>query len=197
MKRVITTALGLCLALTLIAGPLAAATRYVLDPEGSNVDFYYRFSGNEVQGTIPVTSTELFLDFQNVTNSRVSVTLDVTGARAGFVFATQAMKGPTVLDAENHPEIRFQATRFLQSGNIALVSGQLTLHGVTRPITLRAQLFRAQGTQDQDFSRLVVRMTGALSRQAFNATGYKDLVGDEIRLDITAALTQSSLTQSN
>ena len=193
MRQSITYLARIALLLILSTSAIwADPASYRLEPEGSRVEFYYQFGGNEVLGTIPVTSTRLLLDFQDVRRSKVDVVLDVTGARAGFVFATQAMKDPSVLDAQNHPQMTFSATRFVQSGNIALVSGMLTLRGQTRPITLRARLFRAPGTTEQDFTRLVVRMSGKLSRAEFGATGYRELVGDEIRLEITAALAQDN-----
>jgi len=52
----------------------------------------------------------------------------------------QTMEGPQVLDISRFPEIRFQSTSVVQKGpNLWDVSGNLTLHGQTRPVTVRVE----------------------------------------------------------
>jgi polyisoprenoid-binding protein YceI len=98
-----------------------------------------------------------------------------------------------VLDARNHPTIRFQSTAVRVNNPAALseggqIDGLLTVKGVTRPVTLRAALFRQQGTAADDLSRLSFRISGQIRRSDFGATGYADLVDDIITLDIAARL---------
>ena len=55
-------------------------------------------------------------------------------------------------------------------------------------MTLAASIYRQQGSADGDLSHLTIRLTGAVQRSAFGATGWNDMVGDEVRLDILARI---------
>lgn len=71
-----------------------------------------------------------------------------------------------------------------------MVQGDLTVRGLTRPITLNARLYRQRGTDHSDHRNLVVLLTGHFSRSAFGATGYAGMVGDTISLRIIARITR-------
>lgn len=180
--------LTLCLALLLATPALAAPAKYALDEQASTVAFETDFGPDRITGKMPVTRADLTLDFDKVANSNVAVTLDVSNAQASFPFAAQAMKGPKVLDARSYPEITFASTSVRKAGEGATVEGNVTIRGVTRPMTLAAQIYRAQGSEAGDLSHLTVRLTGAVNRSDFGATGWNDMVGDQVRLDILARI---------
>ncbi len=183
----------LLLTLALSAAPLAAAPRtYLLQADQSQVTFEWDFGADVIGGTMPVARADLSIDFAKVANSSVAVALDVKGARAGFPFASQAMKGPKVLDANQFPQIEFTSTRVRAQGAGALIDGDITVRGVTRPTTLRADIFRQRGTEEGDLSQLTIILTGAVNRSDFGAGGWADFAGDEIRLRITARITQEN-----
>lgn len=175
----------LCLA---AAAASAAPERYLLDTARSQVTFTYSFQGREQQGTMPVQAAKMVLDLDTLSASRVSVTLNARAARAGFVFATNAMRGKTMLDTDAHPAITFRSTSIRGSLRGAAVTGQLTIRGVTRPVTLKAGLYRQQGTARTDRDNLVVLLTGEISRSAFGASGYPNMVGDRIGLRVVAVI---------
>ena len=170
----------------------SAPTKYELETNGSSVGFIYSLNDADVRGTMPVLSADLALDFDDVRKSRVSVRVDVTRAKAGFVFATEGIKGPELLHAAAHPEITFTSTAFRQIASGYAVDGQLTVRGVTKSVTLIGKLHRAEGTEDGDTSRLVVALKGAISRKAFGADGYPKFVKDKISLDIRAAMQRAN-----
>ena len=186
MPRHLLAALILQLALAVPA--LAAPIAYRLDPAASTVAFETDFGPDTITGTIPLEVADLRLDFDNVANCSISVALDVTGATASFPFAAQALRGPKVLDATSHPQMTFQSTSVAGVGEAAEVTGDLTIRGVTRPVTLKAEIFRPQGSAVGDRSRLTVRLTGRVNRSNFGATGWLDMVGDEVRIIITARI---------
>lgn len=167
---------------------LAAPQSYVLEPDGSQVGFETDFGSDLITGDFPVTEANLTLDFKQVANCKVVVTLDITGARASFPFAAQALKGPKVLDAAAFPHMTFASSKVSKDGSDAKVEGMLTLRGVTRPITLHATILRQHGTAAGDLSHLVVHLTGSLLRSDYGATGWADMVGDEVRIDIRARI---------
>ncbi|MEM9787287.1 MAG: YceI family protein [Pseudomonadota bacterium] len=183
----IATAIALLLPASLWADPIP----YRLQADRSEVGFIFNLSGANNRGSMPVRAADIVIDFDRFTNSSADVTVDVSRARTGLIFATEALKAGSVLNASAHPTIRFQSTairpndpRNLSAGG--KIDGNLTIRGVTRPVTLDAALFRQQGTAEGDLSQLSFRISGSVNRSDFGATGYSDIVADQIRLDIAA-----------
>ncbi|MBL9074098.1 YceI family protein [Tabrizicola sp.] len=171
-----------------LQGASAATTAYHLDPVDSTVAFETDFGPDLITGSIPLEKADLKLDFDNVANCTVAVALDVTGAKASFPFAAQALKGPKVLDAKGHPRMTFDSTSVKRAGEAADVTGNLTIRGVTKAVTLHAQIFRPKGSTAGDLDHLTVKLTGKVNRSDFGATGWSDMVGDEVRIIITARI---------
>ena len=184
MKMVLPLILVLNSATTALAEP----HDYVLQPQASIVAFEADFGPDTITGHFPVTRADLRLDFQNLATSTVAVTLNVAKADASFPFAAQALKGPKMLDAQQFPEITFQSTAVRKAGDGAEVAGNITIRGVSRPTVLHAGLYRQQGTTPGDLSLLTVHLTGAVNRSEFGATGWSDMVADQVRMDIVAQI---------
>lgn len=178
--------------LAVLAAPAAAAPeRYAIEADKSTVAFAWDFGRDEVTGRMPLSRADLVIDFADVGRSRVDVAVDVTGAEAGFPFATQAMKGPKVLDARHFPEIVFVSRRVRRDGAGALIEGDITIRGVTRPARFSAEIYRQKGSAEGDLTHLSVLLTGAVSRAEFGASGWSDMAGDEVRLRILARIARA------
>ena len=180
---------ALALAPAATAGPVA----YRLDRGASRVGFGFSINGLPQRGTMPIDSARITIDPANLSHSSVDVTVAVTGARTGLFLATEALKGEQVLDAARFAEIRFVSTaiRLAPDGRLsggARIIGRLTMRGITRPVTLNASVYRPPGSAANDLSRLTIRLSGAISRAAFGASGYAGLVNDQVTLDITAVI---------
>lgn len=172
---------------------LAAARPYDLVAERSRVSFIFSFNGAAQTGTVPVRTADIRVDPNNLAASSADVTTDIRQAKAGLLFVKQALLSPSVLDAENHPIVRYTTTRIILGarGRIsegAQVDGALTLRGVTRALRLNAELTRPAGTAANDLSVLNIRLTGALSRSEFGAAGFPKLAADRVDLDILAEI---------
>lgn len=172
---------------------LAAPTRYTLETAGSTVEFVYTLNAADQRGSMPVGKADLVIDPDNLAASQIDVTLDVTATRTGFIFATEALKGRSVLNVAQFPTVTFTSTsiKLGPSGRLsngATVTGRVTVRGVTKPITLRADIYRPRGSAPDDLSRLEVHLTGQIRRSTFGATGYADLVDDTVVLDIRAKI---------
>lgn len=179
--------------LALLAGAAQAApVRYLLDRDRTEVAFTWYLGPDPVIGEIPVLDAELILDFDNVPASKVSVSLNAAQARAGFVFATQAMRGPKILDTANHPVIRFDSQAVRQEGVAAMVTGQMDVRGRALPATMKAELFRFADAPKDNLDHLVIIVTGTVSRSAFGADGWPDMVGDEITFRIKAHIDKAT-----
>ncbi|WP_298932347.1 YceI family protein [uncultured Ruegeria sp.] len=171
----------------------AARKPYALSPDGTHVSFMFDLSGIAQTGSMPIRSADVQIDTHNLQNSEVDVVLDVAKAKTRLPFARTPMLSPGVLNAEQHPTIRFSSTsvQLGPTGRIsdgARITGNLTVRGVTRPITLNASLYRQAGTDEDDLDRLSIRLTGGLNRHDFGASGYPDLVQETVGLDIHAEI---------
>ncbi|WP_170331268.1 YceI family protein [Ruegeria arenilitoris] len=180
-------------ALPLTSPAHADLSPYVLVPKGTSVDFTFDLSGLAQSGTMPIHSADIRIDLSDLTNSRVNVTLNAAEARTKLPFARSAMLGEGVLDVANYPIIHFETTKVElgDGGRIsrgAKITGDLTLRGVTRPIALQADLYRPPGSASDNLDMLSIRLTGALNRHDFGASGYADLVQDTVGLDIRAEI---------
>lgn len=169
-----------------IARPAAAApVAYAYDPEGSAVTAEADYGRTVVRARLPVAEADLAIDFERVANSRFAVVLRADRARSNIPFAARAIMGESVLDAANHPQIRFESTRVASAGEGRVtVTGQATLRGVTREVTLDAVIYRPPGSDPGVRDDLTVLITGTISRAAFGASGHAGSVGDAVRLRI-------------
>jgi len=173
--------------LALTAAPAAAKPLvYSLDDQSSQVGFSVDMGGMPLKGVMPVTRADLSLDFDHPANSKVRVTLNPDATRMGLPFAAETMRGQTVLDTSHYPDITFVSTRVRGAGSDAVIDGQITIRGVTRPIRLQARLFRPAGSATGARHDLSIRLSGQISRAAFGAVGNADLVDDLVRIDILA-----------
>ena len=173
---------------------LADPLRYRLDRAASSVGFEADFGANLITGTLSIADARIEIDWERPERSQVDVTLDLTGARTNMPFATEAMLGPRVLDAARHPRITFQSTGVRATGTEgarAVIEGTARVRGVLRPVTLSAEIFRRAGTGAGDRSRLSIHLTGTVRRSEFGATGFSDMVGDEVRLRIVARIDEA------
>ncbi|WP_299042937.1 YceI family protein [uncultured Tateyamaria sp.] len=171
----------------------AAPTPYRLATGGATITYTFMLNGAPVKGTVPVNQADLSIDPGNLSASTALVSADVRRARTGLIFATEALKSASVLDAKTHPTARFRSTRVTlgPGGRIsdgATLEGDLTLRGVTRRVRFDAGLFRTRGSSTDDFSALTVMLKGRVNRRDFGATGYADLVEDTVGIDIVAEI---------
>ncbi len=184
----------LLLTLLLLPAPSGAMpTRYFLDAGASRVEFSFTMGGGRQNGIMPVADALIIVDPDNLAASRVDISLDVAGVRTPLPFVKPALIGPNMLDAAQFPGIRFVSTRIqlapdgrLSGG--AKITGMLTIRDVTRPVTLAAGLFRAPASAPDDLSELTIHLVGEVSRSAFGANGFGDLVADTIGLNVSAVI---------
>lgn len=166
----------------------AEPVAYILDPTGSRVTFTYTFMNGPASGTMAVSRADLMLDLQDLAQSTADVVLDITSTKTGNPVATKALAGPKILDAARYPQIRFTSKTVTGMINSASITGDVTLHGVTRPMVLHAQIYRSENSPAGDLSHLTVLMTGHINRSEFGADGYSDVVADRVDLKIIARL---------
>lgn len=127
------------------AGGAAAAvpalprlTTWELDPENSSVTFVAKHANfTNVRGMFQKPSGTVVLDDANPDRSRVNASVDVQAITTGVEERDTHLKSPEFFDAAKYPVITFASTGVTRSSDSAyLVTGNLTMHGVTKPVTL-------------------------------------------------------------
>ncbi|MEM1232492.1 MAG: YceI family protein [Pseudomonadota bacterium] len=177
--------------IALLFVPSAARTEpasYALDRARSIVGFSVDMGGSPLKGNMNVRSAQITLDLEKLSQSTARITLDTQSAITEASFATEAMLGAQVLDANRFPTIRFEATRISGTLSGGTVEGLVTIRDVTRPITFSAQVFRQRGQAEGDTSRLSILLSGTIDRRDFGADGFPQFVGPQITLEVLTRL---------
>jgi len=175
--------------LSLFISPAWATPKaYKFDYGASKIEFIYKFNGEAVKGKFPKFTGDLVLDFENIRNSVIDVSIDTKSAQGGFIFATSALRGPKVLNAAKFPAIIFKSQSAKMINGVAKILGKVTVRGVTRPLTLTARFFNLNGKDPDERDELAVRISGAINRHEFGASGYPKMVGDTLSVEIIAQI---------
>lgn len=165
---------------------------YALNLRTTQVGFTWYLGKDAVKGDIPVSGAKVLLDFARPGGSRFTVSLDARAAKAGFLFATQAMRGPKMLDTAQYPAITFRATKVSQKNEVVHASGTVTIHGVAKPMTMTARFYRQADKPAGNRKHLIVLLDGRLDRTAFGVDGWPKIVGDQVDLHIRAVLDRTN-----
>lgn len=127
--------LVLSVALAVLSSPVVAAD-YVQAP-GSSLTFATRYQGAVFTGRFPAFTTRLSFDPAAPATSRLDVTIAMAGAATGDEERDSTLRSRDFFDITKFPQARFVATRFRAlGGNRWAADGQLTLRGVSKPVTL-------------------------------------------------------------
>jgi polyisoprenoid-binding protein YceI len=128
--------------LLLLAAPLAQAqsSTWIPDKAHSGVDFsILHMSLSRVRGHFGNIGGTIVLDESDITKSTVNVTIDVNSVDTGVAGRDGDLKGPNFFDVAQFPTATFVSTTVVKNGNGLTVSGNLTLHGVTKPVVLQVE----------------------------------------------------------
>lgn len=129
----------------------------------------------------------LTLDPKNPAAASLSVTIPVASVATHNDTLDGELKGPDWFDAAKFPTISFTTTKVTVTGaTTARVAGNVTFHGVTKPVELDAT-FTAAGTNPMSKAFTIgFEVRGTLKRSDFGVNKYVPLIGDDITLIISA-----------
>ena len=165
------------------------AGTYAVEPSHTRVQFSVtHFGFTRYWGDVADASGSLVLDPKNAAADQVSVTIPVASVSTTNAKLDGELKSDAWLDATQFPEIVFKSTKVTETGkDTAKVTGDLTLHGVTRPVTLAVK-FNAAGTNPLDKKYTAgFEVSGKIKRSDFGMKTYLPLIGDDVDLIISAA----------
>jgi polyisoprenoid-binding protein YceI len=94
-------------------------------------------------------------------------------------------------DAEKFPSITFKTTGYEKTGDKTFkLTGDLTMHGVTKPVTLDGKVNGIITDQRSQKLKAGLKMTGKVDRLAFGVGGDTPSLGDEVELNINLEMAQ-------
>lgn len=193
MKRLLVFA---GIALTLGIPAMAQSTQWELDPNHSSAQFAVRHMGiSTVRGTFTKLNGTAQYDPVSPKNDSVEVTIDTSTVDTRVQMRDNDLRSDHYFDVQKYPTMTFKSTKIESAGADKLkITGDLTLHGVTKPITLDVEGPSKPINDGRGHFHMGVSATGTLNRSDFGMTTGQAMVGNEINLTIDAELVQATGT---
>ena len=185
MKTMTRIAAALVLSAAAAAPALAAPETYTLDGSHSFPRFSYNHFGYSQQlSRFDKTTGTVVLDKAAKTGS-VDVVIDTTSVNTGFPLFNQHIQGEDFLATAQFPTATFKSSQVVFEGDKPVsVKGELTIKGVTKPVTLTVTSFQAMPHPMLKKDAIGANAFTVIKRSEFNAGKYAPYVGDEVRIDI-------------
>jgi len=175
------------------APALPPTSSWTLDPENSSVTFNCKHVFTNVRGMFAKPSGTISLDDATPSNTKINASVDVNGITTGVEERDTHLKSADFFEAAKFPTITFVSTSVSKASPTSYaVTGNLTMHGVTKPVTLAV-------TASPPFNhaggiRRGIEATSSVNRRDFGinwdfpgeASGV--VVGDNIQITIDAEL---------
>jgi polyisoprenoid-binding protein YceI len=177
---------------------MLVAAVYAIDPAHTTAGFGVkhlmvsttRGQFNKVAGTVQIDDADL-------TRSHIDVTIDAASVDTRDAKRDEHLRSADFFDVAKFPTITFRSTRIEKAeGGKLLATGNLTIHGVTRPVTLTVESLAQPVKAPWGATVRGATASGKLSRKEFGLVWNKALetggvaVGDEVELTIDAELTE-------
>lgn len=170
-----------------------AADKYDIDPTHTQVQFTYNHMGfSNITGRFDEVKGEFLFDAADPTKSSVSITIPVASISTGVAKLDEHLLKADFFDATQFPTATFKSTGVTAAGEGKLaVAGDLTIHGVTRPVVLDVTI---NGIGEHPMRKLPAAgfdATATVKRSDFGVGAYVPAVGDEVTLSITVEATRA------
>jgi len=182
---------GLCLANTTSH---AQASSWTIDPAHSSAEFQIRHLGvSNVRGSLTGLKGTVLLDEKDITKSSVNATIETSTVSTSNDARDKHLKSPEFFDVGKFPQMTFKSTSFSNAGGKLQMIGDLTLNGVTKPVTLDVDgpAPPQKGMGGRTVSGFSA--TGTLKRSDYNF-GVKygpPMIGDEVKFTIDVEIGKS------
>lgn len=173
---------------TAVAGTLLPTGTWHVDPVHSSVEFSVKHVGiatvkghfKEFEGTLEVSPD----------GASAYGTVDVQSVDTRQQQRDDHLRSPDFFDVANHPKIEFKTTSIKQTGGDDLdIDGEITIHGVTQPITLKAEV-EGSGSDHEGKERVGLSASAQIKRSDFGmsfnaALGSGNLVvSDKVKIQV-------------
>lgn len=168
-----------------------AKTKWSVDAAHSGIDFSVRHMViAKVKGAFHTYEASIDADPEDLTSADIAFSVDTSSVDTRNADRDNHLRSADFLDVENHPKMTFQSTRIVKTGEGAYdITGDLTLHGVTRSETFAAS-YEGQGKDPWGNEKVGFSAQGAIKRSDYGLTWNAALetggvlVGDEVQISL-------------
>jgi polyisoprenoid-binding protein YceI len=165
---------------------LAAPQTYAVDPTHTYAGYEINHMGMSLQhGQFTQVNGKVVVDTATHQGS-VDVTIDANSLSTQLAARDKHLKSKEFFNVEKFPTLTFKSTALKYSGDkLAAVEGQLTLLGVTKPVTLNVVHFAHSKNPMSGKDTYGVNAEAQIKRSAFGMNAYLPGIGDDVKLEIT------------
>ncbi len=169
----------------LAGSAIAAPVTYGVDSTHTFPRFSYSHFGYSTQlSSFKNTSGKVVFDAEAKTGS-VDISIDMKSVNTGFDDFNGHIQGEDFLDTAKFPTATFKSTKVVFEGDKPKsIEGNLTIKGVTKPVTLTVTSFQAMPHPMMKKPALGANAFTTIKRSEFGAGKFAPYVGDEVRIDI-------------
>ena len=167
-------------------------TTWTIDPSHSTVEFVAKHMMiTTVKGRFAELEGTIVADEANIGDSTVEVTMQAASLDTRSEQRDAHLRSPDFLDVETYPTVTFRSTRIEGTKDEFELTGDLTIRGVTRPITLDVT-FEGEGKDPWGGTRASFSAKGKFDRRDFGLTWNVALetggilVSNEVKINIEA-----------
>lgn len=171
----------------------ADAAKYNIDPGHTQVQFTYsHFGFSNITGRFDQISGEFELDTADMAKSKISVEIPIASISTGVAKLDQHLLGADFFDAAKYPTASFKSKSVhVASAKELHVSGDLTIHGVTKPATLTVKVNGIGSHPMKKIPAAGFDASTVIKRSDFGVGAYVPAVSDEVRISITLEATEA------
>lgn len=179
--------LALMAAVLICVSSLSQAAEYKFDKEGQHAFILFRIKHlgySWIYGAFRDFNGEFSYDEANPTSGNVSVVINTGSVDTNHAERDKHLRSAEFLNAANYPQAKFVSTQISQNADKLTINGNLTLNGVTKPITLAANVI-GQGKDPWGGYRAGFEASGTLALKDFNITTDLGPASQQVELIIS------------
>ena len=187
MKWFVPAFAAFLLAAAATASP-ALSDPYTIDASHTHVGFKVNHLGfSDTYGTFNNVAGTFDLNQDNPEKSSVDIDIKTASIDTNHEKRDEHLRGPDFFDVGKYPDITFKSTKVERTGDkTAKVTGNLTMLGVTKPVTLDVTLLAAGPyPMDKSVTAAGFNATATIKRSDFGMTAYVPMISDEVDITIS------------
>ncbi|MBV8845718.1 MAG: YceI family protein [Bryobacterales bacterium] len=172
---------------------------YQIDPQHSAAQFKVRHMMiANVKGEFDRVKGTVEFDPANLAATKINAAVDVASISTREPDRDNHLKSPDFFDVEKYPEITFNSTQVQTDGDGYKVTGDLTIHGVTKPITLEVESVSPEMKDPWGLLRRGLTATAHINRKDFGMVfnmpldGGGWVVGDKVDITLDVEMTRAA-----
>lgn len=166
------------------ASAQAAPETYVIDNSQTVANFSISMLGvSNKPHKFEKASGKVVLDPVTQTGS-VEVNIDAASVNTGVAMIDSQMQSADFFDTANFPVIRFKSTNLSLGGDQMSLTGDLTIKGVTKSVTLAVTRFKCTAYSGFQSDTCIANASVTIKRSEFNMSKYMFLAGNEVALNL-------------